>query len=117
MNTTEIDRFVRGDDACCGIFQGVFSAGTLPEKPRLLVGNTDPSDKSGNHWVTIFVDSAGRGDYFDSSDANHSAFSNATRINIASIGFSARNNYRASPVVTAAFTAVSIACLDVEVST
>ena len=66
MNTTEIDRFVRGDDACRGIFQGVFSADTLPEKPRLLVGNTDPSDKPGNHWIAVFVDSTGRGEYFDS---------------------------------------------------
>ena len=66
MNTTEIDRFVRGDNACRGIFQGVFSADTLPEKPRLLVGNTDPSDKPGNHWIAVFVDSTGRGEYFDS---------------------------------------------------
>lgn len=66
MNTTDIDRFVRSDAACRGVYQGVFSVDTLPEKPRLLVCNTDPSDKPGKHWVAIFADSRGRGEYFDS---------------------------------------------------
>jgi hypothetical protein len=33
MNTKEIDQFVRGDRASRGIFQGVFSVDTLPDKP------------------------------------------------------------------------------------
>jgi hypothetical protein len=49
MNTNEIDQFVRGDKASRGIFQGVFSVDTLPDKPRLLVCNTDPSSKPGSH--------------------------------------------------------------------
>jgi hypothetical protein len=64
MNTREIDRFVRS--ACRGIFQGVYSIDTLPETPRLLVCNTDPSYKPGQHWVAIYVDSRRRGEYFDS---------------------------------------------------
>jgi hypothetical protein len=64
MNTREIDRFVRG--ACRGIFQGVYSIDTLPETPRLLVCNTDPSHKPGQHWVALNVDSRRRGEYFDS---------------------------------------------------
>jgi hypothetical protein len=63
METREIDRFVR--ENCRGIFQGVFSADTLPENPRLLVCNTDPSNRPGTHWIAICV-SNGRGEYFDS---------------------------------------------------
>jgi hypothetical protein len=66
MNTTEIDRFVRRDRACREIFQGFFSIDTLSGKPRLLVCNTDPSNKPGKHCIAIFVDSKGRGEYFDS---------------------------------------------------
>jgi hypothetical protein len=66
MNTREINRLVRSDGACRQIFRGVFSVDTLPDEPRLLVCNTDPSIKPGKHWVTIFVDSTGRGEYFDS---------------------------------------------------
>ena len=66
MNTREIDRFIRSDDACRGVFQGVFSIDTLPEKPHLLVCNTDPSHRPGKHWIALFVDSTGRGEFFDS---------------------------------------------------
>ena len=44
MNTEEIDRTLR---RYVRDFDGVFSADTLPEKPRLLVCNTDASDKPG----------------------------------------------------------------------
>jgi hypothetical protein len=66
MNTRDIDRFIRADKPCREIFQGVFSIDTLPDKPRLLVCNTDPSNKPGKHWIAIFVDSKRRGEYFDS---------------------------------------------------
>lgn len=66
MNTRDIDRFVRSDETCRATFQGVFSVDTLPEKPRLLVCNTDPATWPGEHWVAIFADSKRRGEYFDS---------------------------------------------------
>lgn len=66
MDTREIDRFVRSNGACRGIFQGVYSIDTLPESPRLLVCNTDPSHKPGEHWIALHVDSRRRGEYFDS---------------------------------------------------
>ena len=47
-------------------FQGVFSSDTLPTTPRLLVCNTDPARKPGEHWIAISVDKNGRGEYFDS---------------------------------------------------
>ena len=66
MDTIEIERFIRADTACRHIFQGVFSADTLPGRPRLLVCNTDESTKPGQHWIAIHVDTDGRGEYFDS---------------------------------------------------
>jgi hypothetical protein len=64
MNTTQIERCVRR--MCRDKFQGVFSCDTLPPKPKLLVCNTDPHDKPGTHWIAIYVDKWGRGEYFDS---------------------------------------------------
>ena len=63
MNSDEIDRFLR---AHLRDFDGVFSVDTLPEEPRLLVCNTDNSDKPGRHWIVIHVDEDGHGDFFDS---------------------------------------------------
>jgi hypothetical protein len=56
MNTREIERFINRDRVCRTSFQGVFSRDTLPSKPRLLICNTDPSDKPGQHWIAIYVD-------------------------------------------------------------
>jgi hypothetical protein len=65
MNIKYMDRFVRG--ACRGVFQGVYSIDTLPETPRLLVCNADPSYKPGQHWVALYVNPhRRRGEYFDS---------------------------------------------------
>ena len=64
MNTDQINRFVRS--VCHHNFQGVYSIDTLPEIPRLLICNTDPSHKPGSHWIAISVDYERRGEYFDS---------------------------------------------------
>ena len=63
MNTEDIDRLLRR--VCAKDFDGVFSADTLPENPRLLVVNTDPAHSPGRHWVCMYVDD-GYGEYFDS---------------------------------------------------
>ena len=52
MNGEEIERFLRER---LPNFDGVFSVDTLPRTPRLLVCNTDPSDRPGRHWVVIYV--------------------------------------------------------------
>ena len=62
MNSDEIHRFL---DRRLLNFDGVFSIDTLPDQPRLLVCNTDPSHKPGRHWVAIYVDND-RGEFFDS---------------------------------------------------
>jgi hypothetical protein len=66
MNTREIERFLEADKTCRQVFQGVYSADTLPPNPKLLVCNTDASTKPGQHWIAIHVDTYGRGEYFDS---------------------------------------------------
>lgn len=50
-------------------FAGVFASDQLPasiEKPGALIVNTEPSRLSGEHWVAIYIDKSGRGEYFDS---------------------------------------------------
>lgn len=56
---------------CRGIFLGVFASNTLPrtlppKRPLVIVCNTDPAHKPGEHWVAIFVGRDSRGEYFDS---------------------------------------------------
>ena len=60
MNSDEIDRFLR---TRVRDFDGVFSIDNLPDNPHLLVCNTDPSDRPGQHWIAIYVDEDGRGDF------------------------------------------------------
>jgi len=66
MNTDEIERFLKTDAVCRSVFQGVYSVDSLPDKPSLLVCNTDESTKPGQHWIAIHVDVNGRGEFFDS---------------------------------------------------
>ena len=62
MNTEEIEQALRR----CGQFDGVFATDDLPDKPRLLVVNTDPAHRPGRHWVCMYVGDDRRGEYFDS---------------------------------------------------
>jgi hypothetical protein len=59
MYTEQIEMSIYG-------FQGVFSSDRLPSELRLLVCNTDPHHRPGEHWICINVDVQGRGEYFDS---------------------------------------------------
>lgn len=48
---------------------GVFPCDKLPikiKKPALVVANTHPSFKPGEHWVAFHFDENGKGEYFDS---------------------------------------------------
>jgi len=45
MNTEEIEQALRR----CDEFGGVFAADDLPDRPRLLVVNTDPVHRLGRH--------------------------------------------------------------------
>jgi len=50
-------------------FVGVFARDTLPlklNKPFAVICNTDLAHEPGSHWVAIYCDKQGIGDYFDS---------------------------------------------------
>jgi len=63
MNNFEIDRILSANvDSFCG----VYSCDTLPKTASgLIVCNTDPYDRPGEHWIAMYVDDE-CGEYFDS---------------------------------------------------
>jgi hypothetical protein len=69
MNTAELDELLTADCKLSTVYVGTFPCDMLPsmvDHPAALVINTDPSTMPGSHWVAIYVDSGGRGEYFDS---------------------------------------------------
>jgi hypothetical protein len=64
MNTIELEKTLCNYKPT---FLGVFSSDNLPEKPGLMVCNTDTSRERGTHWIAIYIDAERRyGEYFDS---------------------------------------------------
>ena len=70
MNTIELteilDKLLKRS-----LFLGVFACDQLPKlpikvKPAALVINTDPSYRSGQHWLSVYIDKYGVGSFFDS---------------------------------------------------
>ena len=64
MNSSEIARVLKDPS-----FLGVFPSNQLPkitQFPASFVANTDPSTKSGAHWVAFYLDSPQAVDFFDS---------------------------------------------------
>ena len=69
MKTDDLYRKV--SRRCRGMFLGVFPCDRLPrnlprKRPLLMICNTDPSYKSGEHWIAIYFDVNGTAEYFDS---------------------------------------------------
>ena len=66
MNSVVIDRVLKKR---CAIYHGVFACNELPDtvlRPSAIVVNTDPADRPGQHWICIYFDEDGHGEYFDS---------------------------------------------------
>jgi hypothetical protein len=67
MNSVEIDNVLRS--VCGATFLGVYAKdrlpSSLPNRPCLMVVNTEPSTRSGEHWISMYLD-ANEGEYFDS---------------------------------------------------
>ena len=105
MNTAEIDRILRREGA--RDFDGVFSVDTLPDRPRLLVCNTDPSHRSGRHWVAICVKDGRR----------PSAEFERYIVDIVEIGLLTINSCRVSSVNFVEIIVFAIVCIVVVVST
>lgn len=57
MNTKQLWNALTRNPETNFYFDGIFSADTLnsiTEKPELIICNTDPSNKPGEHWVLFF---------------------------------------------------------------
>lgn len=70
MNSSEINAILKFNQKTKPFFQGVYASDTLPihitKLPILLICNTDPISKPGEHWVSIFISQKRKGEYFDS---------------------------------------------------
>jgi hypothetical protein len=68
MDSGEIGNIVR--KVCKDVFIGVYARDQLPinilRRPALLVANTDPANQPGTHWIAMYFDTDGTGEYFDS---------------------------------------------------
>ena len=57
MNTKQLWNALTHNPETNFYFDGIFSADTLnsiTQRPELIICNTDPSDKPGEHWVLFF---------------------------------------------------------------
>lgn len=69
MNSHELQQLVSNYPATHTIFEGVFACDRLPRDisyPSAFICNTHPSNREGEHWVCIYIDANGSGEYFDS---------------------------------------------------
>lgn len=71
MQGYDIDRILRRDVFAKKYFRGVYPVDKLPihenfERPACFVINTDPASRPGEHWVSLYLDEAGKGEFFDS---------------------------------------------------
>lgn len=67
MDTKQIEKYLTIIDP--SIQYNVFAANRIPvyfTPPVYLISNLDPDTKPGSHWVAIYIDSKGIGEYFDS---------------------------------------------------
>lgn len=64
MDTHLLNRLSKGSVKC---FLGAFPCDKLPTnvpRPSCLIANTQPSGESGEHWIAVFINKEGYGDYF-----------------------------------------------------
>lgn len=69
MYTVELEEVLLSDPYTRQQLVGVFAADNLPRafvRPGILIANTDPRSKPGRHWVAMYIDDKGRGEFFDS---------------------------------------------------
>lgn len=69
MNTLQLTRCIREDPLLRDQCSGVFSLDKIPEItaiPDCFILNLDKEKDPGSHWVALFIDHDGNGEYFDS---------------------------------------------------
>ena len=77
MDTLTLEKLCRRDSDLSKCFLGVFPSDLLPTdvpRPSCLIANTQPSSNKGEHWVAIFINKEGYGDYFCSYGISPSRF-------------------------------------------
>ena len=63
MNTLEIDHVLKTHPSTRNVFKGIYARNRLPRRsnvPSALIGNTDPDDRPGTHWVALYIDANSR---------------------------------------------------------
>ena len=70
LNTLQLTLALRKHAQTASQFIGVFARDELPliidKNPAIIIANTDPSTKSGSHWILFYFDNNGNVEYFDS---------------------------------------------------
>ena len=68
MNTIQIERFLKKDPDARKIFKKPCARNQLKHVtyPSAYVINTHPSSLHGEHWIAMYFDENGKGEYFDS---------------------------------------------------
>ena len=74
MNTIQIKRLLKKDLFAKTIFEKVCAKNQLlcVDYPSAYVINSHPSSKPVEHWIAVYFDKHGKGEYFDSYDLHPS---------------------------------------------
>ena len=73
MNSKQIFTALSKNKYTANYFDGVYSLDTLVDikkRPKLIICNTDPSNKPGKHWILFFFKDENNVDFFDSLGNN-----------------------------------------------
>ena len=69
MNTPQLLKCIRTDPILNSQCAGVYPIDRLPEPkgyPECVIVNLDPHFKPGSHWMAVYIDAEGFGEFFDS---------------------------------------------------
>lgn len=70
MDSDALAEILSQDPVTASVFRGVFASDELPlhfsRFPSALICNTDKADLPGTHWVAMYFEERGEGEYFDS---------------------------------------------------
>ena len=71
MNSKEVKSILKRDIHARRVFCGVYATNNLPKlikifKPCAFIVNTDLASGPGLHWIAVYFDGRGKGEYFDS---------------------------------------------------
>lgn len=67
MISLHLEEIMLCDKFTSPLFRGVFAADNLPrsvQEPCMLIVNTDPISRKGEHWIAIYIDEFKRAEHF-----------------------------------------------------